>query len=79
MNQNKKNNNGHPHKIYGVFSIIKRGKIGAGHTQKKSSHKLLFFAEEQEDGSVSLQPINKNFIPSGPKSFISKEDFLLYL
>ncbi|WP_461834715.1 tetratricopeptide repeat protein [Desulfothermus sp.] len=76
MNKNKRLNIGHPHRIYGVFSIIKRGKIGAGHTQKKSSHNLLFFAEEQEDGNISLQPINKNFVPSGPKSFISKEEFL---
>jgi len=76
MKQNKRLNIGHSNRIYGVFSIIKSGKIGAGHTQRNSSHKLLFFAKEQEDSSISLQPINKNFVPSGPRSFISKEEFL---
>ncbi len=73
---NKKNNNNNLPNIYGVFSIKKEGIVGAGHTKKKSAHQLLFFAEEKDDGSICIQPINKNFVPSGPKSFISKEEFL---
>ena len=66
----------HTSRIYGVFSTVKVGKVGACQTQKKTTHKLLYFAEEQNDGTISIQPINKNFVPSGPKSIVPKEEFL---
>ncbi len=72
----KKKNKEKKTKIYGVFSLNKEGKAGTWQTQKKIIHRLLFYAEEKEDGIISLQPINKNYVPSGPKKIISKEEFL---
>ncbi len=63
-------------KIYGVFSLSKEGKAGAWQTQKKITYRILFYAEEENDGTISLQPINKNYVPSGPKTNVSKEEFL---
>lgn len=63
-------------KIKGVFSTQKVTTIGTGATTRKTIVQTLYFCTELDDGSIELQPINKNCIPSGKKSSTTKEDLL---
>ncbi|MBG0790408.1 MAG: tetratricopeptide repeat protein [Desulfovibrionaceae bacterium] len=63
-------------KIKGVFSTQTVGKVGTGTTQRKTIQKTYWDAEELEDGQISIQPLNVNYVPSGPKRTVEREDFL---
>ncbi|WP_457572057.1 tetratricopeptide repeat protein [Desulfovulcanus sp.] len=63
-------------KIKGVFSIQTLMKIGAGTTQRKKVQKSYWFANEIENGMVEIQPLNLNYVPSGPKKLVPKDEFL---
>ncbi len=63
-------------RIKGVFSTQSLIKIGTGTTTKKTVQKTYWMVEELEDGQFQIQPLNKNYVPSGPKKIISKEEFL---
>lgn len=63
-------------KIKGVFSTQSVVKVGTGTTQRKTIQKTFWFCEEDEEGSVQVQPLNVNYIPSGPKREVTREDFL---
>ncbi len=67
---------GNRERLYGVFSLSKKGKVGTWQTQKTITHRLLFYAEEKDNGIITVQPINKNYVPSGPKREIPREEFL---
>ena len=62
--------------IEGVFSNQEVRKVGTGTTTRKTIQKSYWYAVEQESGEVELQPLNVNYIPSGPKKRISKDEFL---
>ena len=63
-------------KIKGIFSTQTVGKIGTGTTQRKTIQKTYWDAEELDDGQISIQPLNVNYVPSGPKRTIEREEFL---
>lgn len=63
-------------KIMGVFSASKNITVGFGHTKKRISQNLLFYAEETSEGLITLQPLNPNFIPSGKPQTVEKETLL---
>ncbi len=63
-------------KIKGVFSTKNVSKVGTGTTQRKTIQKNYWMARELDDGQIELQILNKNYVPSGPKSFISKDELL---
>lgn len=63
-------------KIKGIFSTQTVGKIGTGTTQRKTIQKTYWDVEELGDGQVSIQPLNVNYVPSGPKRTIEREEFL---
>ncbi len=63
-------------KIQGVFSSQEITKVGTGSTQKKSIQKMYWYAEELDEDKVQLQPLNVNYVPSGPKKTLSKDEFL---
>jgi tetratricopeptide (TPR) repeat protein len=63
-------------RIKGVFSSEKIAKVGAGATVRKTTQTMYWFAEEDETGLIWIQPLNPNYVPSGPKQEIPKEDFL---
>lgn len=63
-------------RIKGVFSSEKIAKVGAGATVRKTTQTMYWFAEEDEQGSITIQPLNPNYVPSGPKQEIPKEEFL---
>lgn len=62
--------------INGVFSSQEVKKVGTGTTTRKTIQKMYWFCIEQPDGEVEVQPLNLNYIPSGPKKKLSKDDFL---
>jgi len=62
--------------IKGVFSTQTLMKVGTGTTQRKTIQKSYWFAEEKEDGTITIQPLNVNYVPSGPKKEIPKDEFL---
>ncbi|MDO9583115.1 MAG: tetratricopeptide repeat protein [Desulfomicrobium sp.] len=63
-------------RIKGVFSSEKIAKVGAGATVRKTTQTMYWFAEEDDLGVMSIQPLNPNYVPSGPKQEIPKEEFL---
>lgn len=62
--------------IEGVFSNQEVRKVGTGTTTRKTVQKSYWYAVEQPEGDIELQPLNVNYVPSGPKKRISMEDFL---
>ncbi|MEF2145208.1 MAG: tetratricopeptide repeat protein [Desulfovibrionaceae bacterium] len=63
-------------KIKGVFSTQTVEKVGTGTTQRKSIQKTYWFCEEKGEDTISVQPLNRNYVPSGPMRSVPKEDFL---
>lgn len=63
-------------KIYGVFSSQEIKKVGTGTTTRKTVSKIFWFVEENEDGSITVQSINANYVPTGIKKTITKEQLL---
>ena len=63
-------------RIKGVFSTQEMRKVGTGTTTKKTIQKAYWFADETEEGVIFVQPLNNNYVPSGPKRTVEKEDFL---
>lgn len=63
-------------KIKGVFSTQSVVKVGTGTTQRKTIQKTFWFCEEEDDGTIQVQPLNVNYIPSGSKRDVPRDDFL---
>jgi len=63
-------------KIKGIFSTQSVAKIGTGTTQRRTIQKTYWSGEELEDGRIEVQPLNKNYVPSGPKRKLSRDEFL---
>ncbi|MDR1685934.1 MAG: hypothetical protein LBR82_05785 [Desulfovibrio sp.] len=67
-----------PQKIRGVFSSQEVKKVGTGTTVRKTIQKTFWFCEEKDDGSLEVQPLNPNYVPSGPKKNVEREYFLTH-
>jgi tetratricopeptide (TPR) repeat protein len=63
-------------RIKGVFSTQTVARVGTGTTQRKTIQKTYWDAEELESGEISVQPLNRNYVPSGPRRSVAREDFL---
>lgn len=63
-------------RIKGVFSSQRIAKVGAGATVRKTTQTMYWYAEEDEIGTVWIQPLNPNYVPSGPKQEVPKDQFL---
>lgn len=63
-------------KIKGIFSTQSIQRVGTGTTTRKTIQKTYWFADELDDGLLEIQPLNKNYIPSGPKRKITLEDLV---
>ncbi|MFW6323627.1 MAG: tetratricopeptide repeat protein [Desulfovibrionales bacterium] len=63
-------------KIKGVFSTQSLAVVGTGSTKRKTIQKTYWFVQEIDATHIEVQPLNVNYVPSGPKKVISKEDFL---
>ena len=62
-------------KINGVFSSQDVRKVGTGTTTRKTIQKTFWFCIEMDDGQIEVQPLNTNYVPSGPKKKIGREQF----
>ncbi len=62
--------------IQGIFSSQEVRKVGTGTTTRKTIQKAYWQAQEMPDGQIEIQPLNTNYVPSGPKKTISLDDFL---
>jgi tetratricopeptide (TPR) repeat protein len=63
-------------RIKGVFSTQSVQKVGTGTTVRKTIQKTFWMVDELESGAIQIQPLNVNYVPSGPKRKIAKEDLL---
>ncbi|WP_156939632.1 tetratricopeptide repeat protein [Desulfocurvus vexinensis] len=66
----------HKEKISGVFSTQIVQRVGTGTTSRKTVKKSFWFVKQLDDGNVEIQPLNMNYVPSGPKRRVPTEDFL---
>lgn len=64
--------------VYGVFSTVQAIMIGTGTTKRKTTSRSMWFAQELDDGTVELQVLSDNNVPTGPKTRIERQDFLDY-
>ena len=70
-------NSGKPReRIKGIFSTQAIQKVGTGTTTRRTIQKMYWFVEEDASHVLELQPLNKNYVPSGPKRRISLEELL---
>jgi tetratricopeptide (TPR) repeat protein len=51
-------------------------KVGTGTTTRRTIQKTYWSVQELENGAIEIQPLNKNYVPSGPKRKVGKDDFL---
>lgn len=63
-------------RLRGVFSSQEVRKVGTGTTTRKTVAKTFWFAEEDEDGRLYVQSINSNYVPTGNKRYISKDELI---
>ena len=63
-------------RINGVFSSQEVKRIGTGTTLRKTIQKAFWFCDELADGNLEVQPLNSNYVRSGPKKVISSDQFL---
>lgn len=63
-------------KIKGIFSTQEVKKVGTGTTTRKTIQKAFWSAEEAENETLDVQPLNANYIPSGPKKSVSMDEFI---
>ena len=66
---------GKAEKIKGIFSTQTVQKVGTGTTTRKTVKKTFWMVNELEN-CIEIQPLNINYVPSGPKRQVPKEDFL---
>lgn len=62
--------------IRGVFSTQEIRRVGTGTTTRKTVQKSFWFVEQNAEGAIECQPLNANYVPSGPKKTISLEDLI---
>jgi tetratricopeptide (TPR) repeat protein len=62
--------------VSGVFSTEVMSTIGAGATKRRVSQKVYMFVEDLGDGRVTVQPVNKNYVPTGKKTVLTREKLL---
>jgi tetratricopeptide (TPR) repeat protein len=63
-------------RIKGVFSSERMAKVGAGATVRKTTQTMYWLGDEDEEGRIWILPLNPNYVPSGPKQEIAKDEFL---
>ncbi len=66
----------HEEKIKGIFSTQSVVKVGTGTTTRRTIQKTYWFVQEIDAETIEIQPLNRNYIPSGPKRKIPKDEFL---
>lgn len=65
-------------RIRGVFSTESTHYLGLEGVRRKVAQQVFVHVEEQEDGRFTVRRLNRNFIPTGPKRILSREDILTH-
>lgn len=80
MSQNQDQSKNAPNKkeerIRGVFSSQEVRVVGTGTTRRRSIHKVFWFVEQDNKGTIQVQSINNNYVPTGVPKKISMEELL---
>ncbi|MHC1789810.1 tetratricopeptide repeat protein [Solidesulfovibrio sp.] len=63
-------------RIKGIFSTQAIQKVGTGTTTRRTIQKMYWFVEEDPNHTLEIQPLNKNYVPSGPKRNISLDELV---
>ena len=63
-------------RIKGIFSTQAIQKVVTGTTTRRTIQKMYWFVEESPEHTLEIQPLNKNYVPSGPKRTIPLEELL---
>ena len=63
-------------RIRGVFSSQEIRRVGTGTTTRKTVSKVFWFAEEDEEKRIMIQPINSNYIPTGNKKQVTRDELI---
>lgn len=63
-------------RIKGIFSTQKVVKIGTGVTTRKTIQQAYYYISEDDEGNLEMQPLNRNYIPAGKKSALTKDELL---
>ncbi|WP_304679824.1 lipopolysaccharide assembly protein LapB [uncultured Desulfovibrio sp.] len=61
--------------VRGVFSTQEIRKVGTGTTTRKTVQKTFWFIEQRGD-VIECQPLNTNYVPSGPKRKITMDELI---
>ncbi|WP_308621286.1 hypothetical protein [uncultured Desulfovibrio sp.] len=61
--------------VRGVFSTQEIRKVGTGTTTRKTVQKTFWFVEQHGD-SIECQPLNANYVPSGPKRKVTMDELI---
>lgn len=61
--------------VRGVFSTQEIRKVGTGTTTRKTVQKTFWFVEQRGD-VIECQPLNANYVPSGPKRKITMDELI---
>ena len=61
--------------VRGVFSSQEIRKVGTGTTTRKTVQKTFWFVEQHGD-VIECQPLNTNYVPSGPKRKITLDELI---
>ncbi|RRD71871.1 MULTISPECIES: tetratricopeptide repeat protein [unclassified Desulfovibrio] len=61
--------------VRGVFSTQEIRKVGTGTTTRKTVQKSFWYAEQKGD-EIHCQPLNANYVPSGPKRKITMDELI---
>ncbi len=65
-----------PNYVKGVFSTQEIKKIGTGTTTRRTVQKGYWFIESMPDGKLECQPLNSQYVPSGPKRTITMDELI---
>jgi tetratricopeptide (TPR) repeat protein len=65
-----------PKRMRGVFSTESSHYLGFGGSRRRVRQQVFVLAEEQKDGSFSIQRLNRNFLPSGPSKIVKRDELL---
>ena len=61
--------------VRGVFSTQEVRKVGTGTTTRKTVQKTFWFVEQHEN-IIECQPLNTNYVPSGPKRKVTLDELI---
>ncbi len=63
-------------RILGVYSKTVAAQRGVGFTIQTQEQKIYWFVRRLDDDRYELQPLNSQHVPSGPRTIISKRQFM---